>query len=380
MFYAKTQEKLQTGRTLRDAYIDIRRCGLTIIRLARPNNFDSLFIGASQPFEFGMSDPSLHRSSRPRSSSTNRRSRSRMPSASAYMVAAAAAAAASFFLLWWMLQGDENPWIPAGLAAVVVMLVAVSARQIVMRRAFARFVLEQNDARQGRRRGSQASTVANLHSASLQNAALRELQKQSAQADASESAPEAHREVYQLCIDYLLSAEEVLRTAGLSTESRVALRAGQERVRALQKHHLLTWARDESRALTREAQQRARLHEKIETANRALDCIDSALKVYPEEEELRQSAGAVHEFITSSRVAHWIELAERAVFKGYYRRAIDCYRDALFFLTRDKPAPDREAAAERITREIDLLRARLATQTGVDSAPERKATKPRRSL
>ena len=303
-----------------------------------------------------------------------------MPSASAYIATAAGAAAALFFLLWWILQGEDNPWIPAGLAAIVVMLVATSARQIVMRRALARFVLEQNDARHGRRQGgSQASTVANLHSASLQSAALRELQKQSAQADATESAPETHREVYQLCTDYLVSAEEVLRSASLSTESRVALRAGQERVRGLQKHHLLAWARDESLALTREAQQRVRLHEKIETANRALDCIDSALKIYPEEEELRQSAGAVHEFITSSRVAHWIELAERAVFKGYYRRAIDCYRDALFFLTRDKPAPDREAAAERITREIDLLRARLATQTAVDSAPEKTATKPRQS-
>src|SRR3989440_207757 len=237
-----------------------------------------------------MIDPSFQRSTRSRNSSASRRPRSRMPSASAYMATAAGAAAALFFLLWWILQGEDNPWIPAGLAAVVVMLVATSARQIVMRRAL------------------------------------------------------------------------------------------QERVRGLQKHHLLAWARDESLALTREAQQRVRLHEKIETANRALDCIDSALKVYPEEEELRQSAGAVHEFITSSRVAHWIELAERAVFKGYYPRAIDCYRDALVFLTRDKPAPDRQAAAERITREIDLLRARLATQRAVDSAPEKTATKRRQSL
>jgi tetratricopeptide (TPR) repeat protein len=149
----------------------------------------------------------------------------------------------------------------------------------------------------------------------------------------------------------------------------LALRAGQERVRILQKHHLLTWARGAARALTHEAQQRVRLYEKVETANRALECIDSALKVYPDEEELKISARAVRDFITSSRVAHWVELAERAAFKGYYRRAIDRYRDALFYLTRDGPDQDREAGAERITREIDLLRARLAAERATINAP-----------
>jgi tetratricopeptide (TPR) repeat protein len=118
--------------------------------------------------------------------------------------------------------------------------------------------------------------------------------------------------------------------------------------------------------LTREAQQRARLYEKVEVANRALDCIDSALKAYPEEHELNESAAAVREFITSSKVAHWVELAERAAFKGHYRRAIDCYRDALFYLTRGVPDGDRGAAAERVTREIELLRARLATHKAVN--------------
>ena len=293
------------------------------------------------------------------------------------MAAAAAAAAALFFLLWWMLQGEENPWVPAGLAASVVMLVAASAREIVMRRALARFVQDQDYEHSGRRPGRRSPKLANMQSASLQSGALRVLQKQSALADANESAPETHREVYLLCNDYLANAEEALRSANLSAEGRVALRAGQERARTMQRHHLLTWSRDAARSLTREAQQHVRLHEKIETANRALDCIDSALKVYPDEEELNQSAAAVREFITSSRVAHWVELAERAAFKGYYRRAIDCYRDALFFLTRDKPAHEREAAADRITREIDLLRARLATQKSVDLSPENKEAKKR---
>src|SRR5437762_13299716 len=51
------------------------------------------------------------------------------------MTAAAAAAGALFFVLWWMLQAEESPWVPAGLAASVVMLVAAFARLLVARRA-----------------------------------------------------------------------------------------------------------------------------------------------------------------------------------------------------------------------------------------------------
>src|SRR5260370_17991230 len=67
-----------------------------------------------------------------------------MPSVSGYMTAAAAASAALFFVLWWMLQGEETPWVPAGLAASVVMLVAASARVVVIRRARSRYVREQD--------------------------------------------------------------------------------------------------------------------------------------------------------------------------------------------------------------------------------------------
>jgi len=156
------------------------------------------------------------------------------------------------------------------------------------------------------------------------------------------------------------------------------LRAGQDKVRDLQKHHLLTWARGSARTLTHEAQKRVRLYEKIETANRALECIDSALKVFPNEEELNVSGRAIREFITSSRVAHWVELAERAAFKGYHQRAIDCYKDALFYLSRDRASAAGEAAAERITREIDLLRAELNTAAAMNPSPANKSRPTRR--
>jgi tetratricopeptide (TPR) repeat protein len=166
--------------------------------------------------------------------------------------------------------------------------------------------------------------------------------------------------VAHLCQDYLSGTDEAMRSGRLGSEKGIAIRAGQERVRALHKHHLLTWARGHSRALTYEAQQRARTFDKIETANKALECIDSVVRVYPNEPELNESRIAIEEFIASVKVAHWVELAERSAFKGHYRRAIDRYRDALFYLNQDVVKEDvRSAGTERIERQIAELQSRL---------------------
>ncbi|HEX5709497.1 MAG TPA: hypothetical protein VFX96_19525, partial [Pyrinomonadaceae bacterium] len=68
----------------------------------------------------------------------------RMPSTAGYMAAAAAVSVAVFFALWWLLRAgeDEAPWLPAGLAAGFVMLIAAAAREVVMRRAWARYTRE----------------------------------------------------------------------------------------------------------------------------------------------------------------------------------------------------------------------------------------------
>ncbi len=271
---------------------------------------------------------------------------------------------ALFFGLWWMLVsgGDEAPWIPAGLAASVVLLVALSAREVIMRRAWTRYLLDQRGEPSVRMSGERKNSSTRSQSSSLLSTAWRGIQKQSAEAD-SESNPELHFDVFHLCQDYLSSTDEALRANSLPAEKRIAIRAGQERVRALQKHHLLTWAKDSSRSLTYDAQQRARTSDKIEAANRALHCLNSALKFYPDETELKESSLAIQEFVGSVKVAHWVELAERSAFKGHYRRAIERYKDALFYLNRETVKEEiRIPGMERIGREIESLQSRLRNQ------------------
>ncbi len=300
-----------------------------------------------------------------------RASRARVPSSVGYLLGAFAAAMALFFVLWWMLVsgGDEAPWVPAGLAASVVLLVALSAREVVMRRAWTRYLLDQGGETSSRTSHEKKHSPGKSHSTSLLSAAWRTIQKQSEEAE-STSSPESHFEVFHLCQDYLSTTDDALRSSNLAPDKRMAIKAGQERVRALQKHHLLTWARDSSRFLTYEAQQRARASDKIESANRALHCLESALKFYPDEVELKESSIAIRDFIASVKVAHWVELAERSAFKGHYRRAIERYKDALFYLNRETVKEEvRIPGAERIGREIELLQSRLQARKNGAAEP-----------
>ena len=305
-------------------------------------------------------DQFFPRSPRPHSRAP---ARARMPSSTGYLVSAIVIALGLFLGLWWILVSgdDEAPWLPAGLAASVVLLVALSAREVVMRRAWTRYLLEngirEKPSSHSRERGrSQRKGF----SASLHSAALRAIQKQSSVADAPGASPELHLDVAHMCQDYLASTDEAIRSGSYNSEKGIAIRAGQERVRALHRHHLLTWARGHSQALTHEAQQRARTFDKIETATKAIDCIDSVLRIYPDEAELNESRIALGEFIASVKVAHWVELAERSAFKGHYRRAIDRYRDALFYLSQDVVKEEvRIAGTEKIEREIEQLKKRL---------------------
>jgi len=283
-----------------------------------------------------------------------------MPSSIGYLTVAIIIALGLFFGLWWMLVsgGDEAPWLPAGLAASVVLLVALSAREVVMRRAWTRYLLENGIPERPKRTSSRSRTHKKGFSASYHSAALRAIQKQSEAADTS-GQPELHFDAAQLCHDYLTSTEEGLRNGSYSTEKVIAVRSGQERVRGLRRHHLLTWARNQSQALTREAQTRVRTSDKIETANKALDCIDQALTAFPSETELKESRIAIEEFIVSVKVAHWVELAERSAFKGHYRRAIDRYRDALYYLSHEAVKPEmRTAGTAKIEQEIETLKAK----------------------
>lgn len=289
------------------------------------------------------------------------------PLLKSFMLFAGVACVMLFCALWWTLAaaGDDTPWLPSGLIAGIAMIACVVAREIAVRRYETRSVLRQRRRRRQAREAKARFGQTVARSAPL--GALRTLERRLVKADNPQSTPEQHLEAYRACDKYLAQVTDALARTSLEFDVRAALRAGIERVRVWQRHHLLAWARKESLRVIAEAQRQANTEEKVLVAEQALSVIAEASRVYPHEPELAASAAAVREFIASVYISHWVGRAEREVFKGNYAKAIDHYSDALFDLARaDIDEEARSGAAERITREIQLLRAHQATTVPLD--------------
>ena len=269
---------------------------------------------------------------------------------------------AFFFLVWGILHdgGDETPWISAGIGASAVLFGAVVLRELIMRRARNRYVRAQRSfdrelrevySRLGNERDTEKLTLGQ------NEAILSDIAKKSSAARTLGKFSAAHREVFELCGDYLARNKRELALIGTGSPRLVPLRKSRERVAEYHRYHVLQWAEIEARELTQDAKSRSKLSEKVESAQAAMNVIDSALGFYPAERSLLESREVVVELIASIKVAHWVERAERAAFKGDYKEARSHYRDALFYLGRDNiSSEDREIAASRINAEIERLR------------------------
>jgi hypothetical protein len=281
--------------------------------------------------------------------------------ASNYYILAAAVAIASFFLIWGILHegDDEAPWIPAGIGASLILIGAVFLREIVLRKARNRYLLVQ-------KRLDYTLDTASLHT--KPNAAekkltleknaqiIKQIQKKSEAAKVLMKLSDGHQEVFKLCGEYLEINRKELENVGAGSPRLAGLLRGREIVKELHKFHLMTWAEIETRQLTQDAKNRATIAEKTETAQKALSVIETALQFYPDERRLVESEDAVREFVTSIRVSHFIEQAERSAFKGNYKRAVSHYKDALFFLAREnKTSRETDLLAEQINLEIQKI-------------------------
>jgi hypothetical protein len=281
--------------------------------------------------------------------------------ASNYYILATAIAIAFFFLVWGILhEGDElMPWIPAGMGASLIVVGAVFLREIVLRKARNRYLLVQ-------KRLDHTLDNATLHTKNNSNEKkltleknaeiIKQIQKKSDAAKVLMKLSDGHLEVFEVCSEYLEVNKKELETVGAGSPRLAGLRRGREIVKVLHKFHLLAWAETESRQLTQDAKNRATMAEKTETAQKALNVLQIALQNYPDERQLIESEQAVKEFITSIRVAHFIEQGERSAYKGNFKRAISHYKDALFFLAREGvKSEETDLLAEQINLEIQKI-------------------------
>jgi len=281
--------------------------------------------------------------------------------ASNYYVLAFAIGAGIFFLTWGVLidEGDNAPWIPAGIAFSGFMVVSVLGREVVLRKIRnRRLALQRTFDKQladvqsiiGETRRTEKLTL------ERNERMIEEIRRKSAAADAFGSIAAAQREVFELCAAYLSLNDRELPTVGIGSPRLAALAKGRERVARLHRTHMLQWAQIEARDLARDAATKSVVADKVELTNRALNVVDIALGFYPNEASLRDSRELLAETIVSIRVAGFVESAERAVFRGDYAEARSDYRDALYYLGRDGvTSVERQQVADRIHTELSRI-------------------------
>ncbi|MFT3745042.1 MAG: hypothetical protein QM785_12205 [Pyrinomonadaceae bacterium] len=286
--------------------------------------------------------------------------------ASNYYVLSVAVSTAFFFLVWGILHdsGEETPWVTAGISASLLLCVAVILREVILRRARNRF-LRQQRMMENRVRSAHLRSQINSPSQSSkltveQNAILiKEIEQKAEAARLLGRFAASHRDVFELCGEYIALTENELKTINANSPRLAPLLKGRSVAADYHRFHLLKWAEIETKSLSADAQNRPDADARVEAAQKALSVIETSLGYYPQEKSLLESRIVLQEMIVSIKVSDWIERAERAAFEGDNATAKSLYRDALFYLGRDNIENAwREEAAIRIDREIENLNAR----------------------
>jgi hypothetical protein len=268
-------------------------------------------------------------------------------------------AVAVFFVVLGVLHEDNEDFsfIFAGICFCIIVVTAVLVRGKLLLRYQMRLLVQQENFNANIKKNRNTEVFSSKLTLEKNNAILKDIERKSKAANVLGKLSDAHWEVFELCNGYLEIAQKELETVGAGSPRIPALRNGSEKIRKLHKHHLLIWAANESKLYTQESRIKDEVVEKIESGNKALLVLETALRFYPKETKLIDSVAAVKEFILSTKITNWIEEAEKAKFNGENQRAITIYRDALFQLARENVrTEEKDLIAAKINTEVDKLR------------------------
>jgi len=256
--------------------------------------------------------------------------------------------------------GDQTPWIPAGILSSLVLIGAVVVREVVLRRARHRFLIDQQRLD---RTLSKIPHVSNINRKRpkftlRQNSyLLTKISEKSEAAKVLKRLSEGHLEVFEICNEYLSYTKREIRHIDVNSPRYSAVKKGRSRIKKLHKYHLFAWTEIESKAYLLEAKNVDSFEDRIGNARKALTVIDSAREFYSNDARLSESREAISEQISRMKISNQIELAEKSEFRGDIATAIAGYRDILFLLTRENLAKrDKDELAEQINIEIAKLR------------------------
>lgn len=267
--------------------------------------------------------------------------------ASNYYVLAFSISIATFFLIWGALHDgfEEAPWVKAGLSASLVLIAAVLIRFFVLRRIRERILTERR-LDQNLRAVANMPTRAAVNKLSLeQNIELiQQIQEKSNAAKVLGKLAAAHREVVELCDNYIDLVKAEMPQVAPGSPRLGAFHKGKMFADEIGRKHLLSSVEIELKQLMNEAGTSDELEVKVKLLQAALKNVDSALDKYPRELQLIDSSAALRKAIFTARLRDLLQKADRAEFDEDSEQALAIYNDALFFISRN--APDEESLSE----------------------------------
>ena len=248
---------------------------------------------------------------------TRRHSRRERPvwlPASTYYFLASAAAIGAFFLVWAILHdaGERSPWIPAGLVASGLLICSGAIRELIVRAVRRQIAIEQRKLDLALLSAPLPRVAINPDKLTLErNAAfLNEIQRKSEAAKVLSSISASHREVFELCEDYIGLVDRELPTVGIGSPRLRPLTKGREYAVRFHRYHMLRWAEGEARGFAHSAASEFDPTRKLERASEVLTALEMASVHYPDESKLRDSESAVRELIASIKAKVLIERAK----------------------------------------------------------------------
>jgi hypothetical protein len=234
--------------------------------------------------------------------------------ASTYYFLSSAVAIGTFFLVWAILNDsrEESPWIPAGLIASGILISSGALREIFLRGRRNRALIEQRRLDRALMSVPIPATKANPDKLTLErNAAfLNEIQRKSDAAKVLSSIPASHREVFELCEEYIETVDRELPTVSVGSPRLRPLTKGRDFALRFHRYHMLRWAEGEAVSFAQSAAATVDPVQRLENAAHALSAIETAATRYPEERKLEESSVAIREVIASLRAKVLIDKAK----------------------------------------------------------------------
>ena len=238
-----------------------------------------------------------------------------MPASTFYFLASSVALG-TFFLVWAALNDvqGESPWIAAGLIASTMLIAAGVMREVAWRRSRKRRFIDQRRLDLALMAVPVARPELNPDKLTLErnSAFLSEIQRKSDAAKVLSSIPASHREVFELCEEYIGIVDRELPHVAVGSPRLRPLTKGREYASRFHRHHMLRWAEGEARSLAENAATETEPSRIIERAAQVLVSLETASGHYPHEARLQESGSAVRELMATLRARDLIDKAIRA--------------------------------------------------------------------